>query len=74
MAAKKIVVPDQGENWCRQQCRRHKETIDVSCILPNSSPTQRQQQNDSILEASNIVNIVNGTISAMSRSIWRISI
>jgi len=29
-SAPKIVVPDQGENWCRQSWR-HKETIDISC-------------------------------------------
>ena len=30
MTAPKIVVPDQGENWCRQSWRR-KETTDISC-------------------------------------------
>ena len=32
MAAPKIVVPDHGEIWCRQESRRHVETIDISCI------------------------------------------
>ena len=38
--------------------------------LPNPSPIKRcNNKNDSMLEARNVVNIVNGIISAMPRSI-----
>ena len=50
--------------------------IGAECMLhyPIHHPsTIKREQNDSILKASNIVNIVNGILSAMPRSILRIS-
>ena len=62
MTAPKIVVPDQGENWCGQlQCLRHKETIDVvGCLTQFITHQDMKHQNDSVLKTSKIVKIVNG--------------
>ena len=68
MTARKTVVPDQGENWCRNYLS-YKETIDVSCITHFITHQAICWQNDFILKASN----VNSTISEMPRSVLQVS-
>ena len=69
--SKKIVVPDQGENWCRQSWR-HKETIDISLHYPVHHPS-RDTTPKRFLYFKQIVMRTDG-ITAMPCSILRNSI
>ena len=63
--AKKIVVPNQGENWCRQSWR-HKETIDISCTA--QFVTHQDMTTKRFLYIKQVVGRTS-SITAMPRSI-----
>ena len=70
VTALKIILPDEGEKWCRQFWR-HKETIDSSYTAQFVTITRYYQKR--FLYIEQVVMRTSG-IAAMSRSVLRVSI
>ena len=74
--APKTVFPDQGENWCRQSWR-HMETIDICCIAQFVTHHEMLQYPKTVPlheTSTRVVMRTGGIITAMPRSILRVSI
>ena len=67
VTAPKIIVSDQGQNWCRQSWRRS-----IAVALPNPSPVKRFYQK--MIPIHKQVTIRTSGITAMRRSISRVPV